>query len=271
MQNLSVALELESVAAGRLRLDVKGSLATLTLNRPDAYNSFTIQMYRDFASICGLVDAQPSIRVLLLVSSTERAFASGTDINEFRDFTEAEDALAYERVIDQTLTQLESCRVPTIAALSGVCAGGGFAIAACCDIRIAQQNLRLGLPMAKTLGNCLSIENVERFSGLMGAARLKELLFTARLISAAEARDWGLVSEVLPDWEQLLAHAESLASRIASLAPITLEVSKLELLRLRGGGKPEARDLVTRAYSSADFREGLTSFLGKRAPMWRGE
>ncbi len=251
--------------------DTDGPVATLTFNRPEARNALTFQMYRDLAKVCEAVGQDEAVRALILSAAGEKAFASGTDIKEFQAFAGAEDAIVYEREIGAVLTAVEACSVPTIAALSGACAGGGFAIAACCDIRIAQDNLRLGLPIARTLGNCLSIETIARFKALVGQARLTELIFTARLMPAAEALSAGVVSEVWPDRDALDARAVELARIVASQAPTTLGVTKEALRRLRRETAPSDDDLIRRAYGSQDFREGLAAFLDKRAPMWVGK
>lgn len=262
---------LASVADGRLHFSVEDRTAILVFNRPEARNALTFQMYRDLGTICELVGEGGMFRAFLLMAEGERAFASGTDMREFRSFSSPDDAIAYEREVGGVLDRLEACPVPTIAVLSGACTGGGFAIAACCDIRIAQDNLQLGLPMARTLGNCLAVVNLARFSALLGQARLAELMLSARLMPAAEALSVGAVSEILPDRETLHARARALAATIASHAPITLQVTKEGLRRLRAaGGDIDSSDLILRAYGSQDFQEGLSAFLDKRPPRWTG-
>jgi enoyl-CoA hydratase/carnithine racemase len=158
-----------------------------------------------------------------------------------------------------------------IAALTGACTGGGAAIAACCDIRIASADLRFGFPIARTLGNCLSSGSLQKMVSLIGPARVAEMLLTARLIDAAEAKTIGLVTEVLPDAAATVARAERLAEEIATLAPITLRVTKEALRRLRtSAAKAPDEDLIAAAYGSDDFREGLESVLAKRKPEWHG-
>lgn len=262
---------LESVSVGHLRFAVEGPVAVLTFNRPEARNALTFQMYRDLAAICRIVGETATLRAFVLMAEGERAFASGTDMKEFRGFSGPEDAIAYEREVGAVLTQVEACPVPTIAVLSGACTGGGFGIAACCDIRIAQANLQVGLPMARTLGNCLAIVNLARFSALMGSARLAELMLTTRLMPAKEALSIGVVSEILPDREALLSRAMELATTIASHAPITLQVTKEGLRRIRASSRDlNGNDLILRAYGSQDFQEGLSAFFDKRAARWTG-
>jgi enoyl-CoA hydratase/carnithine racemase len=131
--------------------------------------------------------------------------------------------------------------------------------------------MRYGFPIARTLGNCLSMGNYTRLVALIGPARVKEIVFTSRLVEADEARAIGLVSEVLPDHAALLARAEALAGLVASQAPLTLRATKEAVRRIRERMQPEeSHDLVIMCYMSQDFREGMDAFLGKRKPVWRG-
>jgi enoyl-CoA hydratase/carnithine racemase len=161
--------------------------------------------------------------------------------------------------------------VPTIAAISGACTGGGAAIAACCDLRIAARNVRIGFPIARTLGNCLSAASLSRLTALVGPARVKDFIFTARLVEADEAQRTGLVSEVLDDVAALEARATELAQLVASHAPLTLRATKEGLRRIQSRlTREEAEDLIVMCYMSADFREGMDAFLNKRPPKWSG-
>jgi len=249
-----------------------GAIARVTFNRPQARNALTFAMYERLAEICEAANSDPTIKVILLTGAGEKAFAAGTDISQFKSFKTPEDALAYEARIDRVLGTLERCRVPTIAALVGACTGGGAGIAAACDLRIAAANLRFGFPVARTLGNCLSMGNYARLSALVGPARVKDLIFTARLVEAPEAQALGLVSEVLRDPAALAARAEALARTVAGHAPLTLRATKEALYRLQARIPPgEGQDLIVMCYMSRDFREGLTAFLEKRPAQWRGE
>jgi len=211
------------------------------------------------------------VRALVITGAGDRAFAAGTDIAQFRDFSDPDHALAYEATIDRVLSDVERCPVPTIAAITGACTGGGAAIAAACDIRISDQHLRYGFPIARTLGNCLSIASLDRLSSLLGATRLREILLTARLIEAEEALRIGLVSEVMDDAASVRSRAEELADRLAGHAPLSIQATKEGLRRLRQqGSDANADDLITMCYMSSDFKEGIDAFLGKRKPNWKG-
>jgi len=210
--------------------------------------------------------------VLVFQGAGDKAFAAGTDINQFREFTTPQHALDYESRIDRVLGKLETCRVPTIAAITGACTGGGAGIAACCDMRIGTKTTKFGFPIARTLGNCLSMSNISRLAALIGPARVKDLIFTARLVGAEEAASVGLLSEVVEDSAALEQRAAALATLIAGNAPLTLNATKQALARLqRRLSREEGEDLILMCYMSRDFREGLDAFLSKRPPRWSGE
>ena len=249
----------------------RGDIAWITFNRPEARNALTFAMYEELARICEDANKDETLRVIVLRGAGEKAFASGTDINQFRAFKTPQDALDYEGRIDRILTALEQCRVPTIAAIAGACTGGGAGIAACCDIRIAARNAKFGFPIARTLGNTLSSASLSRVTALIGAARVKDIVFTARLIDAPEAERIGLVTELLDDVPALEKRAEELAKIVAGNAPLTLRSTKEGLRRLQNRlAREEAQDLILMCYMSEDFREGMDAFLNKRPPQWKG-
>src|SRR5947209_15607326 len=193
---------------------VEDGIARITFNRPQARNALTFAMYEQMAAICETINKDRSIKAMILTGTGEKAFASGTDISQFRAFKTAQDALDYESRIDRVLGALEKVRVPTIAAIAGACTGGGAGIAACCDIRIGTAATRIGFPIARTLGNCLSMSNISRVVALVGPARTKDLIFTARLIEAPEALSLGLLNEVVPDVETLQRRANETAQLV---------------------------------------------------------
>jgi enoyl-CoA hydratase len=250
---------------------IDDGIGRVTFNRPEARNAFTFRMYEQLEEICRQAENDSSVKVLLLTGAGEKAFAAGTDISQFKAFSTAQDALNYESRIERVLCALENSRIPTIAAIAGVCTGGGFTIAGCCDLRIGAANARFGVPIGRTLGNCLSISNYARLVALLGPARVKDIIFTARLIEAEEAGKIGLLSEVLPDYDSLQRRADELARTVASQAPLTLRVTKEALRRIREKMSPtEDDDLILKCYLSNDFREGMDAFLNKRPPKWTG-
>ncbi|MEM6491872.1 MAG: enoyl-CoA hydratase [Pseudomonadota bacterium] len=250
---------------------VEDGVGLITFNRPAARNALTFGMYEGLAEICAAVPTDGSVRSLVLSGAGGKAFAAGTDMTQFRAFEAKEDAWAYEARLDRVFDAVERCPVPTIAAINGACTGGGAGIAAACDLRVASASLKFGMPIARTLGNCLSIGTLSRMAALIGAGATRELIFTARLVLADEALDRGLVSAVLPDEEALMAHARELATTLAGHAPLTLRATKEGLRRLRvDGPQADGKDLIADCYMSADFKEGLEAFLGKRPPHWTG-
>ena len=258
-------------AGDELLYEISDGIGWITFNRPAARNSMTFAMYERLAEICEAANDDRALLALVLTGAGDKAFAAGTDISQFRAFETADDAFAYEARIDRVLGAIESVRQPTIAAIAGACTGGGAAIAACCDLRIAARGMRFGFPVARTLGNCLSMNNYARLKDLLGAARAKEMIFTARLMEADEALAVGFVSELLPDHASLTTRADALSRHVASMAPLTLQATKEAFRRLqvrldKGGGK----DLVELCYTSNDFREGMEAFLAKRKPDWTG-
>jgi enoyl-CoA hydratase/carnithine racemase len=248
-----------------------GPIVTLTFNRPEARNAMTWGMYQRLYEVCEEVDADDAIRVLVLKGAGGKAFVAGTDISQFTEFKGGEDGLRYEREGDQRAGRVGRVRKPVIAQIEGVAVGGGFGIASGADLRIATPDARFGLPMARTLGNCLSMTNYARFMDLLGPSRLKEMLFTARLLSADEALTAGFVHEIVPP-EGIESRVRELAERIASHAPITLWVTKEAIRRIQTARPlPDGDDLIATTYDSADFREGVRAFVEKRPPRWTGK
>src|SRR3954471_2502878 len=251
--------------------DVGDGIARLTFNRPQARNALTFAMYERMAAICETVNADRSIKAMILTGAGDKAFASGTDISQFRAFKTAQDSLDYESRIDRVLGTLEQCRIPTVAAITGACTGGGAGIAACCDLRVGTKTTKFGFPIARTLGNCLSMSNVSRLTALIGPARVKDVIFTARMVGAEEALALGLLTEIFEDLEGLQARADELARLIAGHAPLTLRATKEAVRRLtKRLSREEGEDLILMCYMSQDFREGMEPCLNKRPPQWRG-
>ncbi len=246
-------------------------IGRITFNRPAQRNALTWAMYDGLVAAIERADRNESLRVVVITGAGGKAFAAGTDIGQFRGFDGPQDAIGYEQRIERVLSTLEACRHPTIAAIEGACTGGGAAIAACCDLRIAASGARFGFPIGKTLGNCLSMNNLARLSALIGAAKVKEMIFTARLLGAEEARAAGFVTEVVADDAEggFAVRVEALAQSVAGMAPLTLRSTKMALLKLRPA-IIEDEALILMAYESADFREGMEAFLAKRPPQWRG-
>ena len=251
--------------------EIRDGVGIVTLNRPQARNALTHEMYEELGRICTDMPTDGSVHALIITGAGEKAFAAGTDISLFLDFTTPEQGLAYERTARKQFEAYDNCPVPVIAAISGACTGGGAAIAACCDIRIATRTLKFGFPISRTLGNCLSADTLDRLVSLIGPARTKDLIITSRLIEADEAHAIGLVNEVVEDHAALMDRAWALALQLKDHAPLTMRATKVLLKRLREQGRGvDDTDWIGKIYSSADFKEGREAFLAKRKPKWQG-
>lgn len=247
-------------------------LATLTFNRPEARNAMTWAMYDALVQTCKEVDGNDGVRVLVLRGAGGKAFAAGTDISQFQQFQTAQDGVTYEQHISDVLDRLERVTKPTIAQIEGVAVGAGCAIAAACDLRVATPESTFGIPIARTLGNCVTGAAFSRLVDLVGPGRAKDLLFTGRLVSAAEAHAMGLLDRLVPA-ATIGDAVRDLATQIASNAPLTVRATKemtRRLLTQRRLISPAVQDLIELCYGSADFREGVAAFLAKRPPRWTG-
>jgi len=251
----------------------RGPVQWIIFNRPQARNALTWNMYSRLVDACEEVNRTREVRAVVLTGAGGKAFVAGTDISQFRSFATEQDALDYEARGNQVMSTLESVRVPVIAAIAGACTGAGAAIAAACDLRIASPSARYGFPIARTLGNCLSMANYARAVALLGFARTKDIIMRARLMDAQELLSAGVLSEVTPDEESLPRRAQELAEEVASYAPLTLWATKEALRRMRDRMIPENADadLIAACYLSRDFKEGVDAFLAKRKPNWKGE
>ncbi|HEV2036854.1 MAG TPA: enoyl-CoA hydratase/isomerase family protein [Candidatus Dormibacteraeota bacterium] len=259
--------------AEELLIEQRGPVRWMIFNRPQARNALTWNMYERLVDACEKVNADREVRAVVFTGAGGQAFVAGTDISQFRSFKTEQDALDYEAKGNAVMRTIESVRVPTIAAIAGPCTGAGAAIANCCDIRIGSPSARYGFPIARTLGNCLSMPNYARAAALIGIPRLKDLIMRARLMNAQEMLACGLLAEVTGDEESLPSRAQAIAEEMASLAPLTLWATKEALRRVRDRLIPDGADsdLIVACYMSGDFREGVESFLAKRKPAWKGE
>ena len=251
------------------REQLAGGIAWVTIDRPEARNAMTFAMWDRLREIAVALDGDPAVKVVVITGAGDRAFVSGTDIAAFAGFTAA-DGIAYEARMERVMGALEAIRVPTIAAIAGACTGGGAALAACCDLRVGAANARIGVPVARTLGNALSLGNVARVAQLIGLDKTKLLLLTGALLDAQEAYRAGFLTHLVGDGEALAARALALAVELTTLAPLTLRASKEGCRRLRAAALPEHEDVLRMVYGSRDFAEGVAAFVAKRAPRWEG-
>jgi enoyl-CoA hydratase/carnithine racemase len=223
-------------------------------------------MYDALVDACEEVDGTPGLRVLVIRGSGE-SFSAGTDIAQFREFRSSADGVAYERRMDAVFDRLERVTRPTIAAVDGPAVGGGCAIALSCDLRLCSRRARFGVPIARTLGNCLSMANVARLVDCVGTARVRDLLLTGRLVDAGEAAALGIATRIIEiDFDR---EVRQLALQLAEQAPSTILATKQLLVRLRDHRcPPPADDIMEACYRSEAFKEGVAAFLEKRKPHW---
>ncbi|HXJ02079.1 MAG TPA: enoyl-CoA hydratase/isomerase family protein [Micropepsaceae bacterium] len=256
------------MSEGRVHYTKADGIATVLFDRPEARNAMTWAMYEGLAAACEAIASDADVRVAVF-RGAGGAFVAGTDIQQFTAFKDGEDGIAYERRIDAAIDGIERLHKPIIAVVEGVCVGGGLAIAAACDFRIATPSARFGVPIARTLGNCLSVGNVARLVAQFGPGRTKRMLMLAELISAEEALTCGFVDVLAPAGD-IEAKLHDMCKRLLGHAPITMRNAKEAIRRIRVQNLPDGADLIRAAYGSADFKEGIDAFLAKRIPNWTG-
>ena len=233
------------------------------LNRPEARNALTWDMYDALIDACDSAEADRNVRVLI-IRGAGGAFAAGTDISQFQEF-DGEAGVAYEKRLDAVIDRIERLPLITIAEVDGPAVGGGCAIAIACDLRFCSERATFGVPVSKTLGNCLSIANTARMVDMIGLALTRDLLLTGRLVLADEALRSGLVSEVFGE-DEIAQEVMTLAEQLATRKRSTVVATKQMLLRLRDHRRPaagSADDILRECYGSSDFKNGVAAFLGK--------
>jgi enoyl-CoA hydratase len=252
-----------------LEVSQDGAVLTVLFNRPEARNAMTFAMYDGLEEACARADDDDSVRVMVLRGAGGRAFVAGTDISQFQEFTSGEDGIAYEERIARVVNRLEDVSVPTVAAVEGACVGGGLAIAAACHLRIATASSRFGVPIARTLGNCLSMNSYSLLVHHLGPARTLDMLLRARLLSAEDAAGAGFVGQVVPDGE-LEPALTALLEVLLGHAPLSMKAAGQAVARLRRATLPDADDLVREVFGSADFRAGVQAFVDRGQVSWTG-
>ena len=250
-----------------LDLQIDGKIARVIFNNPAARNALTWPMYEELKQICDSLAKNADIRVVIFRGAGDKAFVSGSDIQQFVDLKENE---AYEVAVDHIFTSLQQLPMPTIAMIEGLAVGSGLLMATACDFRISTPEARFGIPVAKTLGNCLSPSNLSLLATHLGVPTVKKMLLTAELIKAPELLESGFLYQTI-DASEIDASTTALAQKLAALAPITQKASKLALARLLQSNLPDCTDLMRETYNSKDFREGVNAFLEGRSPQWIGK
>jgi enoyl-CoA hydratase len=251
-------------------LSIENNVAHITFDHVAARNAMTVGMYERLRAICLDIATMPTIRVAVLRGAGGKSFVSGSDIAQFSGFRDGNDGIAYEASIDTYFAPLIDLPIPTIAVVDGLAVGGGLAIASCCDFRIATHDARFGVPIARTLGNCLSAGNVAWLTHHLGVGIVKRMLLLAELVPANELLANGFILKTYSA-EDMDGAANALASRLSSLAPVTQKVSKATIHRVLRSQLPNCDDLVRECYGSADFKTGVNAFLNGIPPKWEGK
>jgi len=254
-----------------IQVERDATIATVVLNRAEKLNALTKPMWRELGEVVGRLSADDSLRCIVVRGAGEKAFSPGNDIGEFATerATKAQ-AVEYGRVMHATATALAECRHPLVAQIHGICVGGGLEIAALCDLRICGTSSRFGAPI-KNLGLVMAYPEMAPLVRLVGAPVALEILLEGRVFDAAEAREKGLVTRVVPD-ERVAEEARATAGRIAEGAPLVARWHKKFARRLAAGGALSAAEMdeCFDCFDTEDFRIGYEAFLVKRKPGFVG-
>ena len=252
-----------------LLVDQEGPVLTVTFNRARQRNAMTWEMYEGLFDACERVDADDEIRVMVLRSSSDKAFIAGTDIGQFTEFSAGEDGVAYEAKIARITNRLEDVDAPTVAAIRGFCVGGGLGLASVCDLRVATPSARFGLPIARTLGNCLSMNSYSVLLQQVGPSVALDLLLRARLLTGEEAHALGFVAELCGE-NDLDSATEAVVETLLGHAPLSMWAAKEAVRRFRRAAIPDGDDIVARAFDSLDFQRAVAAFATKEQVAWEG-
>ncbi len=253
---------------GIVLLERTGAIATITLARPGAHNALTWTMYHQLEAHLERLASAEHVRVVIL-RGAGKAFASGTDITQLRDF-DVQKGAQFERDMETIFEKLYTFPHPVIAAIHGYAIGAGSILASACDLRYATPVSQFGVPIARTLGNALSLKNYRYLLDAFGSTRTKEMLFTARLLSASEALQCGFLTAIVEE-DRIYAHTLEIAQHMSTLAPLTLWAAKEAHRRICAAEDdiPFA-DVLEKIYTSHDFVEGVNAYTEKRKPRWQG-
>ncbi|HWS84016.1 MAG TPA: enoyl-CoA hydratase [Ktedonobacteraceae bacterium] len=253
---------------GVVLLEHTGAVAIITLSRPHVLNALTWVMYQQMEAHLESLAADEEIRVIIM-RGDGNAFAAGTDISQFRGFTGA-DGAAYEQKMEAITEKVYNFPKPVIAAIHGYAVGAGIVLSSVCDLRYATPTSRFGAPVARTLGNGLSLKNYQHLADSFGTMHAKEMLFTARLLSAEEALQCGFLTAIVEE-ERIFAHVLEIAQQMCTLAPLTLWATKEAQRRIEAAQNDILfDDVLERIYKSHDFAEGVRAYVEKRKPQWQG-
>ena len=257
----------------KLIAKVEGAIGWVIFNNPDRHNATSFEMWQALPIVLDAYVKDPSVRAIVFRGVGEKAFSAGADISQFKEKRSSPEAVAaYNEAADTANRALRECPKPTIAMVQGYCIGGGTAVAVGCDIRIAADNAKFGVPAAK-LGLGYRFDGIKRLASIVGPAFTAEIFFSARQFTADEALRMGLVNRVVPvaDIERYTA---DFAATIGANAPMTIAAVKRSLIELQKD--PSERDLdacqgmVDACFASEDYKEGQAAFMEKRKPQFKG-
>lgn len=256
-----------------LRYHTEDAIGWITICNPARMNALTARMWDTLPTLLAQADADPSVRVIVLRGEGERAFSAGADISEFETARSGDSAETYDKLNDAAFSALTAAVKPTVAMIHGFCLGGGLAIAACCDLRFADEGIKVAIPAAK-LGIGYNARWIPPLLGLTGPAHVKELLYTGRRFSAEDVERMGLVNQIVPP-SDLYALVRSYADEICANAPLSVRAAKMCInevwARPENPDKSALDEVVKLCFASADYVEGRRAFLEKRKPVFRGQ
>ena len=251
----------------------EGAIGWVIFNNPERHNATAFEMWQSLPLVLDAYANDPDVRVIIFRGAGEKAFSAGADISQFKEKRSSVEAVKeYNAAADAASQALRQCTKPTIAMVRGYCIGGGTAVAVGCDIRIAADDARFGVPAAK-LGLGYRFDGIKRLASIVGPSFTAEIFFTGRQFTAQEALQMGLVNRMLPAAE-VERHTLDYANTMAGNAPLTIAAVKRSLIEMQKD--PAERDLdlcqrmVDACFRSEDYREGQTAFMEKRKPQFKG-
>src|SRR5665213_266726 len=263
----------QPLVSSKMIAEKDGAVGRIIFNNPARHNAVSLDMWQAVAQIMEDFESDPAIRVVVLSGAGGKAFVSGADISEFKEKrASAEAAEAYAKVSETARIRLQETLKPTIAMIRGYCIGGGMATALACEIRIATEGSKFGVPAAK-LGLGYAYDGIKKLIDIVGPAYAREILYTARQFTAEEALGMGLVNRVVPDGE-LESYVNNYCTTIAGNAPLTVRAAK-QIVReaLKDESKRDmalCKRVVEECFASQDYTEGRTAFMEKRRPVFTG-
>lgn len=255
---------------GEVRYHKDGPVGHILVDRPQARNAMTPDMYSQLDEACATIATDAELRCVVLRGAGGKSFVSGSEIAQFLEFEGAEDGVDYERRMEGHLDNIAGIAVPVVAVIEGFAVGGGLNMAACCDIRIATTGTKFGTPIAKGLGNCLSAANYARLMHAVGEGRARRMLLLGELLDVDEMLPTGFLTRVV-DADALEATVDEVVGQLVLNAPLSMRASKAALARISAPQVAEIEDMIRLVYGSADFRDAVTAFVEKRKPVFRGE